>query len=173
MPSALLGAGPCRQHFFLPSPSSAPAGPRSGFSRLKNSSPLILLYTFFSSPFHSHLPKGGPHVLFCFLAVPFPSSPSASLACLLWALYCPPVAKPHHILPPPGWALTSAPLLPGGPFIDYSSPDACAFPDSGLGLCPDLLPLPGLLPPCSGLTTTRYGLITACQTRPPPNPFSF
>lgn len=159
MPYDLLGAGPFRQHFFLLCSTSAPVGPRSYFCHLKISFPLILFHTFFSSPFHSHLPKGGPRVRrlpghpsppFMLCLSPCPPSMGTLLPSCGQVLTLP-------VLPPPGWSQTSAPWLPGGPFTVSSSLDACTSPDSGIGLCSDLLlPLPGLLPPCSMLGTKKW-----------------
>ena len=149
MPSDLPGAGPFRQHLFLPPSTSAPIGPRSYFSHLKISSPPLLPHTFFSSPFHSHLPEDGPHLLVRFLATP------SVLLALPGSL---PTFHGHSTAPLwPNLATSCPPWLPGGPFPLSSSRDACTSPDSVLGLCFDvLLPLPGLLPPCSVLRTKNW-----------------
>lgn len=103
---------------------------------------------------------------FCFLAVlflltlgPCPTLHGHSTA-LLWPIHGHILAFKVQVFAPSIWVgseLSGRPSdlsaqLPGGPCFVCPSLDTVAPPDSGLGLCSDpLLPLPGLLPPHSGL----------------------
>lgn len=125
----------------LSPPTSPPLpllAPGSYFFPLKNNSLLTSLHTCFSSPFHSNLPKSGPHLLFYFLATPFPLLNPLSAS----------VPAPHStgtLLPSCGQSLY-IPALEVQVFLPstwegYSSLDLCASPESRLGLCSDSAPV--------------------------------
>lgn len=120
------------------SPSTSPPlpllAPGSYFFPLKNNPFLTSLHTCFSSPFHSNLPKSGPHLLFYFLATPFP--PLNPLC------FCP--CPTGTLLPSCGQSLYIPVLevqvvLPSI-WEGYSSLDLCASPESRLGLWSDSAP---------------------------------
>lgn len=74
MPSD-LGASPLRQHSPVCSLLLPLLAPGSCFFHLKKNSLLTRFHTFCFSPFLSNLSQSGPHLLFYFLATPFPLNP--------------------------------------------------------------------------------------------------